>query len=222
MLKFKVGILVLALVVFVGGNIEASDQDFGHWGAYGVKVGLNDKTTFSSSVELRFRDNASDLHFIKWETGLDYKVNKAISLGGYYRYNPSEKADEWNDAHYMLLDQNIKLASNAKWDFKFRNRFHVKLGDLGRSFWRTKFQLAYKFKIHDHKASWFADNEVWYQISELNGRDSYNVNWASTGFKFSINKNIAFSPYYRLRSDKSASGDWAHIHILGTSLDFLF
>ena len=222
MLKLRVGFLVLALVVFFGSNIKAAEQDLGHWGAYGVKVGLNDRTAFSSSVELRFKDDISDLHYIKWETGLSYKVNSIIGLGAFYRFNPSEKANDWNNAHYMLLDQNIKLASNARWDFKFRNRFHLKVGDLGRSFWRTKFQLAYKFKVNDSKASWFVDNEIWYQISELNGRDSYNVNWATTGLKFSLHDNIAFSPYYRLRSDKAVSGDWSHIHIIGTSLNFVF
>jgi hypothetical protein len=174
-------------------------------------------------VELRFRDNASDLHFVKWETGLAYKVHKAITLGGYYRLNPNEKNDDWNNAHYILLDQSFKLASNAKWDFTFRNRFHIRVGDLGRGFWRTKFQLAYKFKVKERKASWFVDNEVWYQISDINGRDRYNVNWASAGFKFSLHKHVAFSPYYRLRSDKvTATGEWTHLHILGTSLNFTF
>ena len=212
----------LTLLLF-GSTLMAAENDFGHWNATGIKAKINDKASFKSSVEMRMKDNAGDLHYVKWETGIDYKVNKVISLGGYYRLNPSEKSDEWNNAHYILLDQNFKLASNARWDFKFRNRFHLRLGELGRGFWRTKFQLAYKFKIRQAKSSWFIDNEVWYQISDINGRDRFNVDWVTTGFKFALGRGVSLSPYYRLRLDKvTSTGDWKRLHILGTSLSFSF
>jgi hypothetical protein len=219
----KFGIIAIVAVMMLNGALFASDHDFGHWGAYGVKARINDKTSFSSSMEFRFKDNASDLHYMKWETGLAYKVHKVVSLAAAYRLNPGESSGEWNNAHYVILDQNFKLATNAKWDLKFRNRFIFRAGELGRGFWRTKLQLAYKFKVGESKASWYVDNEIWYQISDINGRDRYNVNWATMGFNFSLHEHVAFGPYYRLRSDKvTTTGDWKHLHILGTSLNFVF
>ncbi len=223
-MKKILGIIILALILQSNNwFLYAGDNDFGHWGTYGVKAEINDVWFFSSDVELRFRDNTSDFHYFRWEFGPGIKFNKYFSILVMYRLNPQEKKGEWKSQHYMMIDPSFKIYSSAKWAFDIRSRFKVKLADLGRGFWRPKPQLSYKFKIGESKSSWFVNNEFFVQMTELGARDRINQNRFATGFKFGLGKYVDLRTYYLLRSDKeSSTSDWNNIHVIGSSLYFKF
>ncbi|MCE5271433.1 DUF2490 domain-containing protein [bacterium] len=213
--------LVLSAVVCIWCNAAAADNtDWGQWGEYGIKAKLSPGLSFSTHVQYRLQDNMSDLYFIRWESGVVLKAAKYLDLAAFYRLNPQEKNGEWDNQHYLLLDQILKSPALGPWSLDFRSRVHIRLGDLGRGFWRPRFQVSHKI---GKTAGWFAYNEFWIQTTALQGRDRYNTNWLSTGFKFKLPAGFEFSPYYLLRNDKiKGSADWTTQHILGTSLYYSF
>ena len=203
--------------------LHAADHDFGHWGEYGVNAKINDAWYFKSDVLYRFRDNAGDFHYFRWESGPGVKLHKNFSLSAMYRLNPQEKNDEWKNQHYLIVDPALKLYSSAAWTLDFRSRFQVKLGDLGRGFWRPRPQLSRNFKLGKNKTSWFVNDEFFFQITELDDRDRFNQNRFASGFKFQLCKKFSLSTYYLLRSDKIPVVDeWTHIHVFGTALHAVF
>ena len=220
---FTTIIIILSSVSVLTPALAASSHDYGHWGEYGIKAKINNTWSFNSDIQLRFRDNASDLHFFRWEFGPKIKFNRHFSVLVMYRLNPQEKNGEWDNQHYLLIDPVLKLYSSPQWTFDLRSRFHVRLGKLGRGFWRPRPQLSHKFKLGNHKSSWFVNNEFFIQMTELGARERINQNRLSSGFKFSLNKSLDLSAYYLLRSDKVAPAQtWNHIHIIGTALYFKF
>lgn len=212
--------LVFALILPIGNwLLYAGDQDFGHWGEYGVKGKINDVWFFKSDIQLRFRDDASDYHYFRWEFGPGLKINRRLSILTMYRFNPKQKKGDWNNYHYLMIDPTINLYSSARWAFDLRSRFQVKLGDLGSGFWRPRPQLARKFKIRERESSWFINSELYVQMTELGAGDRINENDFATGFKFGLSSIFNLSAYYMLISEKAAlTGKWAHTHLLATEL----
>lgn len=211
---------IMSAVLILTPVLAAADHDYGHWEEYGIKAKINDVWSFKSDVQLRFRDNAGDFHYLRWEFGPGIKFNKHFSILVMYRLNPQEKNGEWDNQHYLVIDPVLKLYSSPKWAFDLRSRFQVKLGDLGRGFWRPRPQLSRKFKIGDCKSSWFINNEFFIQMTELGARDRINQNRFASGFKFGLSKTLDLSAYYLLRSDKAQT--WKHFHAIGTALYFKF
>jgi hypothetical protein len=224
-MKSKLSGVILLAVACLAGNLFAIDKtDWGQWGEYGVKTKLGPRLSFSTHVQYRLQDNMSDLYFIRWESGVVLKTAKYLDLAAFYRLNPQEKSGEWDNQHYLLLDQILKSPALGPWALDFRSRVHIRLGDLGRGFWRPRFQATRKV---GKSAGWFVYNEFWIQTTALHGLDRYNTNWLSTGLKFKLPAGFEFSPYYLLRNDKvldktTGRPYWKTQHILGTSLYYSF
>lgn len=200
--------------------LNAAGNDTGYWGVYGVKGKLNEMLGLSSDIQFRVRDDFGDFHFFRWESGATAKPLSWLDLSFFYRLNPRKQSGEWSNQHYLLLDQTLKGRLSPNWGVDWRNRFYIKLGELGRSFVRERVQVTRKI---NRASSWFVYNEFWIQTSELDGRDRYNVNWFSTGIKFKLPGGFDFSPHYLLRTDKGkTTGEWSTLHVLGTSLYYSF
>ena len=220
--KIIIGLkLIIFMFVPLCGNwsLYAGDHDYGHWGEYGINAKISDRWYFKSDILYRLKDNAGDFHYFRWESGPGVKFHKNFSFLVMYRLNPQEKNEDWKNEHYLMVDPALTLYKSAAWTLNFRSRFQVKMGDLGRGFWRPRPQLSRSFKLGSQKASWFVNNEFFFQITELGDRDRYNQNRFASGFKFQLGSILSLSTYYLLRSDKiTGTDEWKHLHVLGTAL----
>jgi len=212
---------IILMFILLCGNwfAYAGDHDFGHWGEFGVKARLSDQWYFKSDILYRLKDNAGDFHYFRWESGPGVKLHKNFRFLVMYRLNPKEKNEDWQNQHYLIIDPALKLFNSDAWALDFRSRFQVKLGGLGRGFWRPRPQLSRIFKIGNYKSFWFVNDEFFFQITAPGDRGRFNRNRLASGFKFQLGKIFSLSTYYLLRSDKIPVTDqWTHIHVLGTAL----
>lgn len=207
------------LVGFLSLYQSTGASDFGHWSEYGVNLKLKDKGHFKGNIQVRFRDNAKDHHYIRLELGHGVKIFGPLGFGALYRFNPQEARGQWNSQHYLLIDQTLKTRISTVWGVDLLSRFQVRLGDRGRSFWRVRPRVSHYFPKRSVLSSWFLANEFYAQISELGQRSRFNQNRLSTGFGFNLRSRAALSLYYLVRSDKAAATSaWTHIHVIGSSL----
>ena len=223
MKRMPILFLLALLLPTANSNLWSSDQDLGHWGAYGISRQVSSKVSLGTNLQFRFRDNLGDMHFVKWDTGPVFKISSKFKLGTLLRISTAEGGDNWSNQNYLFVDQSLNLYSQNGWSLDFRTRFHIKLTDAGRNFIRLKPQLSYKFDLGPTGSSWFLYDDMFLQTSELGARDRFNVNWLASGFKFGVARNLGLSAYYLLRSDKLAStGEWSHLHIFGTGVTYKY
>ncbi len=216
------GLLVLSML-WVAGPLAALEQDFGYWSEYGVRHKLDQRWQFSSNAQVRWRDNAGDLNYLRIEGGPSLSLNQRFSLGALFRVSPKESGESWSNEYYLLLDPTVKLYSSPGLGLDFRARIHQRVGDLGRSFVRLRPRVSCKFELGDSPSSWFLYNEWYLQTSEPGTRDRYNQNWLTSGFNFGLPGELELSVYYQLTSNKLAAAvpelrQWSHAHILGTAI----
>lgn len=222
--RTRVASVVPVLLLGACLDLYANPQDAGHWSEYGFGWNAPGRWHANGDVQFRFRDDWQDFHYFRLEFGPGAHLGQSFDLLVMYRLNPTqENGGKWSNRHFLMIDPTVKLYSSSRWAFDVRSRFQVKLGDQGRSFWRPRPRVSYRFEIGGRKSSWYAGDEFFVQISSLDSRSRINQNRFQTGVKFSLGSNADLDTYYLLRSDENQrDAPWRHIHVLGTSLSFKF
>lgn len=114
-------VLFLFAFVFLTLSVFSQDKDFGIW--YGVSAGhkLTDRLKIELSTCVRTFDDASRIEEAFLEGGIDYKLNKYLSIAGSYRITDNvEDDDSYYFRHKLFLDLKGSLSLG---DFSFSGRF---------------------------------------------------------------------------------------------------
>jgi hypothetical protein len=119
--------LIVLLIAFLPIVVHAQDvktvRDLGAWASLGVNYKFKKSWKLTFNQDLRMNDNISKVDKIISDLGIQYKINKAFSLGANVRYAHDRKKTQLftDDIRYNI-------------DFKFKHEFG------------EKFQMEYRFR----------------------------------------------------------------------------
>ena len=69
--------------------IAADDQEY--WSQFEIVGSIANKLDFRVKPELRYNNDISDLYYVHFETGVDWKINNWLVLAPYYRHVNEKK-----------------------------------------------------------------------------------------------------------------------------------
>lgn len=146
---------MICLIAFAM-SARVAAQGVGLWTGATVEKRLNSSFSANVSGQIRLTDNAGTLKSYLGEAGLEYKLNKYLGAGIYYRYIGKRKLDKTEvDYYYRSYHRfygNItferKLTKWLKFDYRFRYQNQFKDDESGLentgSYFRHKLELTYK------------------------------------------------------------------------------
>lgn len=163
---------VLPLILFFAcANLVAQERDFGIWYCASARYDIFNNLRADISQEVRTASNASEVDQYFTDLGLNYKLNKFVSIGGYYRYIRKRE---------------------TKNDFFTRNRFY---GEVDLSYSLDRFDFSYRFRIQ-RQINKYAD-DVEEKAPRLYNRHKFEIDYNIPGIK--LTPSISYEKFFRLK-----------------------
>ena len=219
-------ILTFAALFLFSRGIWAED-DFQYWQRLQLKVIDTKYFDYMTYGELRFAEDASDLHL--WQTSQKFQLDPVnhLSLGINYTYLEEEVLDsktKENDFKYhnrLELEVNPYFSVGPYIKIKNRNRMEFrwiedKGSDNGR--FRQMWHIEVPIKGVSIINAVYTNNELFYDFS----REQFAQNrWIPAGVAFKIYKENLLRIFYMIQSVKGRP-DWSSNQILGTHVELAF
>ena len=194
--------------------IAADDQEY--WSQFEIVGSIANKLDFRVKPELRYNNDISDLYYVHFETGVDWKINNWLVLAPYYRHVNEKKGEIWTvefrphlNAAFIREFWGINISDRNRMEyrgrestqsFRYRNRLMAKLPKYTR------------FHIQPYTAE-----EPFYDFNEKR----WNKNRAYIGVDFPVVKTLQGGLFF-IYENRLKSDEWTSASILGTSLSYRY
>ena len=179
----KRNLILAVLIMAAGQGLRAQDDDFGIWSEVNVEKKINRQLTIDGGVELRTRDNVSEVDRWSGSIGADYKLTNwlkaSISYSLLYDNNDKEKstwgvtskkgypklkythATYWGIRHRFNLSLtasksfgNLSLSLRERWQYTYRPEKTV-----SRWFERWEYRIVEEDEVINEYATYVYDND---------------------------------------------------------------
>jgi len=189
-------------------------DDWQFWHSYHLKASLMENLQFRVAGEQRLRDDFSDSFLAHVDTGFLWKPLSFFEIGPHFRYEREKKsgAKHGNETRYYL-EAHLKAMFKG---IQFQNRGRIEYRNKSTTDtwrYRNRFKLGYGIPVKKIKFTPYVSEEIFFETRS----QGMNQNRFSVGLTTHLNKHIAISLYYLLKSKRSGTG-WNEDHVLGTSL----
>ncbi|HEX3009666.1 MAG TPA: DUF2490 domain-containing protein, partial [Bacteroidales bacterium] len=151
--------------------MHAQTKDFGAWYSISARYEIVNNLRLGISEELRTNSNASETDQFFTDLGANYKINKYICVGGYYRFIRKRETED---------------------DFYSRNRFY---GEVELSYPFYRFEVSYRYRFQRQKNKYTEDEEDKNPI--LINRHKVGLEYNIRGLK--LTPSIFYERFYRLK-----------------------
>ena len=198
MLKFILFVIVLCMC----SNVYANSTEY--WNTNIFKFSVTEDFTIKTVDQFRFEDRLNV--FVRY-VGLEHKLDKNISIAGFYKLVEKHERTGWIKSYLVVGDITVK--QNVL-PFVVSNRSRFEYGT-------THSLQLYRNKVKVSLSPVYVDNEFFYKIKP---DDGFVENRFSVGIESKSLFNSKISVFYMLRSKKHDS--WKNSNIVGLTLKFMF
>jgi len=199
-------LFVLVLVVFISElNAQSS---FENWNTLNVKGKINDDWTLTIEGEQRYNHPNQHVRYFHTDIGLVFKVNRKLSIGGYYRELYEIKGGERVMEIRPHLDFFYKF--HDRWKVRVRNEYQIK--EYTDNLLRFRVRPTYTYKINEFFSPFIQTEGFFVGVTLVRNR-------LNPGVAIKIGKMVIETGYLLESTNKSG---WNHIHIiwLNTKIKF--
>lgn len=170
--------VIFLLFIFSATQINAQKKDFGAWYSLSAQYDITKRIQLNISEELRTTSNASETDQIFTDAGISFKLNKYVSVGGYYRFIKKRE------------DNNL---------FYSRNRFY---GELNLECPLKRFEISYRFRVQRQVNEF---SEYAYNPPVIYNRHKFELKYNIKGSK--ITPSLFYERFYRTNHIKAYYAD---------------
>lgn len=213
--------VVLICLGFVNGVCFGSKSgNLEYWQAQAVSVDINKDFYFTVSQEVRFGRHHGNPYLHNIDLALVYKgfadwVDIGFNFKKEYEQDSTGKFRHENRPHL-----NVTL-KHRLFDYDFSNRSRLEWRDYENKeeVWRYRNKTTVKFpiKLTKYNLQPYVTEEFFMNLPE----DNINQNRLSSGFSFTLAKNVKGSIYYMFKKTKGTDG-WTDTNVIGLQFKFLF
>lgn len=174
LLLFKAGAfkkLFIVMLILKCTTMYGQKKDFGAWYSISARYEIINNLRVEVSEEVRTDNNASEIDQFFTDMGLNYKINKFVSVGGFYRFIRKVENDD---------------------EFYTRNRFY---GEIELKLPFSRFELAYRSRLQ-RQINKYAD-DVEEKAARLHNRHKVSLNYNVPNIK--LTPSIFYERFYRLK-----------------------
>jgi len=192
--------ILLFIFILLGKFGFSQYNDAELWLSVNIEKKINKSFAVKFAEELRFNENISQLGTFYSEIGIEYKVLKFLSVGGYFRYiNKLELDRTYNYRLRYYFDLTLKHKFKPI-SISLRSRFQSQYKEIKRSdegntpenYLREKLQVKFiKFK----KFTPYISGELFFQLNNPSGNEMDNMRYA-LGLEYNITKHHQIDGYY--------------------------
>lgn len=195
------------------GNLE-------YWQTQVVSIDINKDFYFTASQEVKFGRHHGNPYLHNIDLALVYKgladwVDIGFNFKKEYEQDSTGKFRHENRPHlnvtlkHRLFDYDVSNRSRLEWR-DYENKEEV---------WRFRHKTTVKFplKLTKYNLQPYVAEEFFMNLPE----DNINQNRLSSGFSFTLAKNVKGSIYYLLKKSKGTDG-WTDTNVIGLQFKFLF
>lgn len=178
------------------------------WEGYYNTVQLNKNCSLSNDAQIRTRDWTRQWSQILVRSGLNYKINKHISLtGGFAFFKNAQYANKelllknewrpWQEFSYQAKLHKINFAQRLRTEQRFLQQVvnNEKTNDYQYIF-RLRYRLEFQIPFEENKIIFLAGNEVLVNPQYLNNSMFFDQNRTFAGVNFRINSNSSLQFQY--------------------------
>ncbi len=202
---------LLTFLLLNSAAVAFADQDWEYWSKYSFEIACSKKFGLNLQSEFKFKNTFEEYYYSKTYFGLFYKLNKFITIKGYYAYKTKKDKTGWRKTDLFYLDPILKF---NLLDIDLSNRFRLEYDFEGKELvYRNRLKLG---KNLYKSITFFIKEETFYSF--LSGQ--FEENRFSVGSSVKILNKARFSGEYMLNSKKAELG-WQSANVLVTQLSFL-
>ncbi len=217
--------LIFLFISFFALAAKAQVNDAGLWTSVNLEKEITKKLSVSLSEEVRMNENISEVGTIFTDFGINYKVNKYIRLGAYYRYiNKRQVDDSYSERHRYYFDLTLR-GKYRLFTLSFRTRFQSQYADIysspegktAENYSRNKLSLKYDL---NKKIGFFASYEIYTPLRSYDQvfKDNTRYNF---GLEYSFNKMHSIDLSYLIQQESNVKKPWTdYIICLGYNFGF--
>ena len=207
--SFLIAVLTCLLIAKNSYGQSDDTNDLESWNSVNLKYKLNKKWTFDAEVQLRLKDEISEISEYLGELNAQYSVSKAFKLGAGFRYTRENdnvgKVQGYENHFRFHVDATYKHKINdfsIKYRLRYQNKNELGLstseGDFANQHIRFKTSFDYNFKNWKLDPIFSAEIFNHFEEGEENGFDKYRLT-LGTEYKF---KNVGtLGLFYRIEKE---------------------
>ncbi len=225
----KISIIIIALLYVLPAGLKAQGTDNELETDFGARFNVTADKKISQGfhwtvdAEARLEDKFSSIGRLQVGTGLTYKINDYLKVGGGYVFMENKNSsDEWKIRHRIYGNATLGFRAGA-WRFSLKERLQLTHRDVNNKYQTTpnsltlksRFKIAYKadrdwtpyayaelrnvFNDPACSATWSTSSQAYSDYSFLGYTDTYfNRLRGCLGTEFKINKQNALDLFLLL------------------------
>lgn len=209
---FKRAVLLMCLTLSFG-TVLSQEKDFGIWYEIGAEKKIVKNLEISLATAMRTFSHASKIEEYFIECGLDYKLNKYLSLSGYYRLiNNIEEDEKYYVRHRWFSDfkgsvdvGRFDLSGRFRLQERYKTYFEDKEDKIPDM--HARFRLKAIYKTPDFPVNPYTSLEFYYPLNKYAKRD-VDKKWFIAGIEYKISgKHVIEIEYMRQRDYRPKLSD---------------
>ena len=217
--------LLFLFIFFFALNASSQVNDAGLWTSINLEKSISKKFSVSLSEEVRMNENISEVGSFFTDLGLNYKLNKFVRFGAYYRFANKRRVDDtYSERHRYYFDVTLR----GKYRFftlSFRSRFQSQYTDIytspdgktAENYSRNKLALKYEL---NKKVSFYTSYEIYSPLRSYDKvfKDNTRYNF---GMEYSFNKMHSIDLSYMIQQESNVKKPWTdYVVCLGYNFGF--
>ncbi|MBX7221803.1 MAG: DUF2490 domain-containing protein [Blastocatellia bacterium] len=222
-IKIWLPLFGLPLIFFLGGWLTSPlvaqtappppEEDVQNWAEVHVSVGLNKRFNLLWQESLRVGDNVSRATDRRSSFGLEFRINKYLSVTPIYRsIANSPVAGQKVQENRLTIDISSRFPLPKKWTLSYRTQADFRYRQP-RDFihFRQRLQFERPIQIGPVKFQGFFGDEVFYDTRF----DAWVRNRFSVGFKKDFTRRLGIEMAYTRQNDgRTSRGDLNILHAI--------
>jgi hypothetical protein len=201
----KIAFVILFFCFVTNQLFSQKVSDAGLWSTFTLKKEIAKKTTLIFDQELRLRENYTQLNLFFSNIGINYKINKRLSIEPSYRHIDKYLGENiFSFRHRFSVDLNYKYKINrssyslrARYQREAKNVLSSRFGWLSEKYFRIRAQAEYQINAN---LSAYYNIEFRYQIFVPGNDIIFNNRWHRirnvVGFDYKTSESLTLGLYY--------------------------
>jgi hypothetical protein len=200
---------------------KAQVNDAGLWLNLSAEKKITQKFSTQLTQSFRLNENFSELGTSFSEIGVNYKIQKRLSVGAAYRFSQKRRVDDFYsmrhryniDISYKLKIKKINITLRERFQSRYKDYGTSEKGNVPKNYFRSKITMRYNL---NKKYTPFISGELFYQLAEQIDNLRFKA-----GFDYEFNKFSSLNLYYMVDKEINVKNPWTN-YVIGLGYNYSF
>lgn len=200
---------------------KAQVNDAGLWLNLSAEKKITQKFSTQLTQSFRLNENFSELGTSFSEIGVNYKIQKRLSIGAAYRFSQKRRVDDFYsmrhryniDISYKLKIKKLSITLRERFQSRYKDYKTSEKGNVPKNYFRSKITMRYNL---NKKYTPFISGELFYQLAEQIDNLRFKA-----GFDYEFNKFSTLNLYYMIDKEINVKNPWTN-YVIGLGYNYSF